>query len=168
MLPEFSDSRHFFRFSWHRLFLIKPRPNQKMRSVAVDVPVDHGNAPSIGTCFHPPRQSMNTDLYSSVLPNHILGLHKSKDKWRLPSACDIATPRLISTALSYDISLPKVRNAVCELHFNMLNLSLLATTISFTLPAPGLRLPRYNKYICSRRQHRATAPCLQVAKGMAW
>ena len=30
MLPELSYSRHFFRFSWHRLFLIKPRPNQKI------------------------------------------------------------------------------------------------------------------------------------------
>ena len=28
-IKHISDSRHFFRFSWHRLFLIKPRPNQK-------------------------------------------------------------------------------------------------------------------------------------------
>ena len=29
MLPEFSNSSTFFRFSWRRLFLIKPRSNQK-------------------------------------------------------------------------------------------------------------------------------------------
>ena len=29
MLPEFRNSITLFRFSWHRLHLIKPRPNQK-------------------------------------------------------------------------------------------------------------------------------------------